>query len=174
MKTGIDLIKHNILKSGFVFFEVQTPKGETLYAQMDEITPEEAIEEITSICEQLTPGRYFCLLSKQCDKSRSRIVKQQRGDGYFQLPLVIGGQNNHVDIQSHNAAALNPFQPREYRELLDKIKDLEKDILKLEIENDRLREDKENSGINGLLNNPGIQNIIAAMAANYMSKNPAQ
>ena len=174
MKTGIDLIKLNIEKQKLVFFEIQTPKGATVAAQLDEITPEQAADELQSICEQLPAGRYTCLLSKRCDKENARIKKGAAGTGYFELPLIIQGNGQHVDINSHNAAAqLNNF--KEVKELMEKISVLERQILKLEIENERLKDEGQNTGINGLLNNPNIQNAIAIFAANHLAKQtPAQ
>lgn len=167
MKTGAELIKLNIEKQGLVYFEIQNPKGATVAAQLDDIKPAEAADELESICEQLPPGRYVCILSKRCDKENARIKKGAAGTGYFELPLIIQGNNGHMDIHSHNASAVGNF--KEVKELLQKVSELERTILKLEIENERLKDEGQNSGINGLLNNPNIQNAIAIMAANMLA-----
>lgn len=171
MKTGAELIKLNIEKQGLIYFEIQSPKGATVAAQLDEMKPEQAADELENICEQLPPGRYTCILSKKCDKENARIKKGPAGTGYFELPLIITGQGQHVDINSHNASA-NNF--KEIKELMQQIAALERQILKLEIENERLKDEGSNSGINGLLNNPNIQNAIAIMAANVLSQQPAK
>jgi hypothetical protein len=129
--------------------------------------------ELDEICESLPPGRYSCLLSKKGDKEGARIIKGAGGKGYFELPLIINqGQNGHVDIHSHNANA-GHLPISELRQLLEKIKELEKQILLLEIDNKQLKHDHENTGINGVLNNPNVQNALAIVLTNYLSKNPA-
>lgn len=173
MKTGQELIKMNIEKQGLVFFEIQNAKGSTVAAQLDAITPAAAMAELDEICESLPAGRYSCLLSKKGDKEGARIIKGAGGKGYFELPLIINqGANGHIDINSHNANA-GHLPISELRQLLEKIKELEKQILLLEIDNKQLKHEQENTGINGVLNNPNVQNALAIVLTNYLSKNPA-
>ena len=62
---------------------------------------------------------------------------------------------------------------KEFRELTKQITELEKKILLLEIENQRLKAEADGGGINGLFNNPHVQNLFAILAQNYMAKNGA-
>lgn len=173
MKNGLEIIKFNILKQGLIFYEIQTPKGATVAAQMDELKPDDVCEELETVCEQLPAGRYSCILSKKCDKDNLRIKKGAGGTGYVELPLIIQGTNSHLDINSHNAqhTGINNQNYREFKDLLENIKALEKQVLKLEIENERLKSEKEDTGINGILNNPNTQMILATALQNFLSNN---
>ena len=172
MRNGAELIKLNIERQGYVFFEITNAKGGTVAAQLDDLKPAEAVAEFEAICEQLPAGRYNCLLSKKADKEQARIKKGPGGTGYFDLPLIINqAQNGHIDVNSHNANAGLPTA--ELRQLLEKQKELEKQILLLEIENKQLKHEQENTGINGVLNNPNVQNALAIVLTNYLSKNGA-
>ena len=170
MKTGIELAKLQIEKNGYSCFEIQGIKGQTIAAQLEEsLKPSDAIAELEQISEALPPGRYTLILCRYANKDLGKVNKGTRGSGAVEIPLNILHNSGHIDIGSHNATA--NLGNREYRELINEIKELEKKLLLLEIENQRLKAEGESGGINGVINNPGVQNFLAVLAQSYMSKN---
>ena len=174
MKNGIELAKLQIEKNGYCCFEIQGAKGQTIATQLEDIKTSDAICELEQIADSLPPGRYTLILSKNVNKAEGRVLKGARGSGAVEIPLNILN-TGHIDVNSHNATA-HTLANREYRELLTEIKDLEKKLLLLEIENQRLKAESESGGINGVFNNPNVQNLIAVLAQSYIAKNgtPAQ
>jgi hypothetical protein len=170
MKTGIELAKLQIEKNGYCCFEVQGPKGQTIATQLEQVKTSDAICELEQIAESLPPGRYTLILSKAVNKAEGRVLRGARGTGAVEIPLNILHNAGHIDVNSHNATA-HTLANREYRELLNEIKDLEKKLLLLEIENQRLKAENDSGGINGVFNNPNVQNLIAVIAQSYMAKN---
>lgn len=174
MKSGIELAKLTIEKQGFICFEVRTPKGQTVYVQPDDsLTIHDAISELETISENLPGGRYELLLSKQGSEKSVKINKGNAGTQYISIPIFINNAGGHIDLASHNAISSQGINNKEFRELTKQITELEKKILLLEIENQRLKAESESGGINGIFNNPHVQNLVAILAQNYMAKNSA-
>ena len=174
MKTGIELAKLTIEKQSYICFEVRTLKGQTVYVQPDDtLTVTDAISELEQIAENLPTGRYELLLSRQGNEKSDRIKKGVNGTQYISIPIYINNQGGHIDLASHNAIAGSGMNNKEFRELTKQINDLEKKLLLLEIENQRLKAEADGGGINGIFNNPNVQNLIAVLAQSYMAKNGA-
>jgi len=174
MKTGIELAKLTIEKQSYICFEVRTPKGQTVYVQPDDtLTTTDAISELEAIAENLPAGRYELLLSRHGNEKSDRIKKGVNGTQYISIPIYINNAGGHIDLASHNATAIPGMNNKEFRELTKQITELEKKILLLEIENQRLKAEADGGGINGLFNNPHVQNLVAILAQNYMAKNGA-
>jgi len=174
MKSGIELAKLTIEKQAYICFEIRTPKGQTVYVQPDEtLTTHDAICELDSIAESLPSGRYELLLSRAGNAESARIKKGNNGTQYLSIPIFINSGAGHMDVGSHNAIAHPGINNKEFRELTKQITDLEKKILLLEIENQRLKAEADGGGINGIFNNPHVQNLVAILAQNYMAKNGA-
>lgn len=172
MKNGIELICLNIEKQNLKYFEVQSPRGAVVAAQLEDISVEAAIDEFKNVCEQLPIGRYNVVLSKKGDKDNARILRGPKGAGVFELPLVISSSQQQP-VNYPLAERSENISLKEYREIMKENNDLKTELAILKAELSRTNSESQNSGINGLLNNPNIQNALAMLAANFLSNTNA-
>lgn len=172
MRSGLELAKLQIEKQKYVCFEVQSLRGQVIASQPDDtMTVVEAINELDQICEALPGGKYNLLLTRTGNVEQGRAKKGSQGSGSVEIPIFITQSGGHMDIMSHNALAVPGINNKEFRDLVKEINEKEKQILKLEIEIQRLKAENEGGGINGIFNNPNVQNLIAVLAQSYMAKN---
>ena len=156
--SGKELIKDNILKRKFSFFDIKNSRNATVAGQYNDIAPEDAVERFDEICQYLPSGRYTVIVSNNCDSENGRVLKGHKGSSAFENTLIIGN-DAHIDKNSHNATNISLEQ---YLNKVKEVHTLEMRIAELE----RKLENKENDGgINGILNNPNVQTAIIQMFA---------
>jgi hypothetical protein len=132
MKDGKNLIEHAINNQGFLFFEVQNQSGKTLYACVDSKDKAETLETLNGIYESLPQGRYIVIVGKKADEDNCRVLRGAKGSAAFEIPLYINN-SGHMDVNSHNATAVQPVGFKEYDALRNEVERLKIELLKAEL-----------------------------------------
>ena len=164
MKNGKELIIANMQTHNCNMWEIINTNGKAIAAQLKDISHGKAAEMFEETLETLPAGKYTCVIGKESDIKGMRVKRGVNGSGVFaDLPLIISAQ--HLDINSHNATAHHTINFITFDQHMLVVKELEAvklEKLKLEIENDRLKNDE--GGINGILNSQAGQGLMLALA----------
>lgn len=130
MTNGIELIKRNIEKSKYPFFEVQDQKGNVLAAHLEDNGTAGAIEALEDIASMLPPGRYNVLIAGQADTENQRVKR------------VAGGRSSGM-INALNINTPQSAQPINGEMFGREVIEAEKRAIKAEYEAEKAREEKK-------------------------------
>ena len=183
MKTGHELIKLNIERNGYLFFEVRNRANECVYPCAPSRSTDETLEHFEQVCDTLPAGNYTVVLSKEADTDKGRVKRQSQGAGGAVCPLNIFATKSHIDVNSHNATAIQPVGFKEYEQLRNEVERLKIELLKAEIKANNTQDEKQGIFDKIIVSPHGEQlvNVATIAAINVLSNmfvpqtiNPAQ
>jgi hypothetical protein len=159
---GDELIKLNIQNGNFLFFEIRNKVNECVYPCTANRTAQETIDCFESVCETLPPGVYSVILGKDADIEKGRVKRQPSGGAGATNTLTIFAPKSHIDVNSHNATAIQPVGFKEYENIRNEVERLRIELLKAELKASEPKE-KEDGIFDKIMASPHSEQMINAL-----------
>lgn len=160
-------IKH-FIKVGAPYFIITADKKSIIYAQADNLTIEEAVEELKDILDATESEQVFYIY---CYKTKAKTgikLNPETADA------VISLKKKRKEYSTEEKAQYYSPVMQELRSLREELQDLKRtqELEKLagaedeEITEEELKADMQNNLLGTILGNPAVQNVLTALLTN--------
>ena len=161
-------IKH-FLKVGAPYFIITADKKSIIYAQADNLSMEEAVDELKDILENTESEQVFYIY---CYKTKSRTglkLNPETADAVISLKKKRKEYSTEEKAQYYSPVMLELRSLREELQDLKRTQELEKLAgaeEEEELTEEELKQDMQSNLLGTILGNPAVQNVLTALLTN--------
>lgn len=160
-------IKH-FIKVGAPYFIITADKKSIIYAQADNLTIEEAVEELKDILDATESEQVFYIYCYKTKAKTGLKLNPETADA------VISLKKKRKEYSTEEKAQYYSPVMQELRSLREELQDLKRtqELEKLagaedeEITEEELKADMQNNLLGTILGNPAVQNVLTALLTN--------
>lgn len=159
-------IKH-FLKVGAPYFIITADKKSIIYAQADNLSMEEAVEELKDILENTESEQVFYIY---CYKTKARTglkLNPETADAVISLKKKRKEYSTEEKAQYYSPVMLELRSLRDELQELKRAQELEKlTAEEEELTEEELKQDMQSNLLGTILGNPAVQNVLSALLTN--------
>lgn len=159
-------IKH-FLKVGAPYFIITADKKSIIYAQADNLSMDEAVEELKDILENTESEQVFYIY---CYKTKPRTglkLNPETADAVISLKKKRKEYSPEEKAQYYSPVMLELRSLRDELQELKRAQELEKlTAEEEELTEDELKQDMQSNLLGTILGNPAVQNVLSALLTN--------
>jgi hypothetical protein len=161
-------IKH-FLKVGAPYFIITADKKSIIYAQADNLSMDEAVEELKDILENTESEQVFYIYCYKTKAAKTGLkLNPETADAVISLKKKRKEYSPEEKAQYYSPVMLELRSLRDELQELKRAQELEKltEAEEEELTEDELKQDMQSNLLGTILGNPAVQNVLSALLTN--------